>query len=447
MKYLLSILLLFAYIIISNRILNGEYENRRILSISEIDDEYYEMNPLMFYLIFVVVTAPFFLVPPFALIKYAVYFIFLLILLKDGQITIPTSWIQRTYWLFYAWLIICAVRSQHLREAFTLLVKYLLPVLSLYLGYSALKNKYDIYYFMRFVLLAVLAYTFLIGGLAAKYYSWLYFSPIGDQFLRYAGYADYQSALFILPFVMTWISGNKKWLFIAIAMLLSTILDAVRTGLGGMCIVAIIYALFRYKLSSLPIIGIIGVSMLAAVLYIPEINDKFFFDDGGEITAEDILYEDAMAFENINSSGREFMWELVMDKCYYGHEMLGSGLGHAGAYLVYLKNTDIHFSNIAEIIHSDYVQILCDTGLIGLGLFIVFSLTLIISITKRIWFTDDLYLKITGIITIASFCGTAFSMGFDNVVSHSMTSLIIPFIFAGMYLKTLELTQYDEISE
>lgn len=42
--------------------------------------------------------------------------------------------------------------------------------------------------------------------------------------------------------------------------------------------------------------------------------------------------------------------------------------------------------------------------------------------------------------------GVAFSMGYDNVVSHSMTSLIIPFIFIGFFMKYSEL-ENEYVSE
>lgn len=446
MVFVLSLILLIAYTYISIKILKGDYENNRILSVSSCPEEYYEMNSLMYYLIFVIVSAPLFLVPPFSLAKYAVYFIALLILLKNRQLRIPNSWISRNYWLFFMWLIFSAMRSNQYSESIALLIKYMIPILSLYLGYSAVKQKYDIYYLIRFVLIGVLVYTFLIGGLAAKFYRWFYFSPIGDQFLKYAGFADYQTSLFVMPFIMVWITGEKKWYLVGAAMLLSTILEVVRTGLGGMFIVITIFLFYKHKWKSMPLIGMIVAGMIAIVLFVPDINQKFFGENAGNVSTESIIKDDAMSFDNIQNNGREFMWTIVMNKCYKGHEIFGSGLGNAVTYLKYLKENVINMANMSVLLHNDYVQIMCDTGLIGLCLLIFFFITLMYSITKTIWNNDDFYVKVTGIMAIASMCGVAFSMGFDNVVSHSMTSLIMPFIFTGIYLKTVELSEYDELS-
>lgn len=427
MAVLLSIVLLIAYTYISIKILKGDYLIQKIVYVSEYDDIYYEMNPLMIYLIFVIVTAPVFLIPPFSLIKYAVYFISLIFLLQNGRLKAPHGWITRFYWIFFVWLVFSALRSPYYSESTALLIKYMIPILSLYLGYSAVKQTYDIYFLIRFVLLYVLVYTFLIGGLSAKYYPWLYYSPIGAQFLKYAGFADYLTSLFCLPLVMVWITRNKKWYWIAIAMLLSTILETVRTGLGGIFIVTIVFIFYKYKWKSIPLVGVIVAGMIAVILYIPEINQKFFGENAGTISAEAIIKDNAMSLDNIQNNGREFMWTAVMNKCYNGHEIIGSGLGSAGTYLRYLKENVIKMANMSVLLHNDYVQIMCDTGLIGLSLIIIFLLTLIVSVTSKIWNTNDFSVKITGIMAISSMCGVAFSMGFDNVVSHSMTSLIMPF--------------------
>ena len=59
---------------------------------------------------------------------------------------------------------------------------------------------------------------------------------------------------------------------------------------------------------------------------------------------------------------------------------------------------------------------------------------------------DDPWIKVSGIMAVSSMAGVAFSMGFDNVVSHSMTSLINPFIFIGFFLKFIDLAKYDSLS-
>jgi O-antigen ligase len=202
------------------------------------------------------------------------------------------------------------------------------------------------------------------------------------------------------------------------------------------------FIFFKYKYRSLPYIAAIAGILLLVVINVPAVNQKFFGSKAGSVTADAIINDNAMSLDEIQTNGREFMWKTVEDKCYNGHELVGSGLGESVGYLRYVRENII---KVPLLLHNDYVQIKCDTGLIGLGLYILFYLSIINSVIRNAWNTENNLIKITGILAIASFVGIAFSMGFDNVVSHSMSSMIIPFIFLGMYFKSFEIDETDII--
>lgn len=442
MNLLLHLIGLFLFIVLTINILSGGLQYKRILRCPD-KEGYYEMSSMTFYLIFIIVTGPLFL-GSLSLLKYAVYFITLIALLSKGSIKIVRHPITLVYWIFYAWLAIRGLGTPAPYDAIMLLIKYLLPILSLYLGYAAINNRYDFFYVLKFTMLWVLFYTFFIGGLSAKFYSWLYFSPLAAPFLKYAGFADYLNALFVIPFILAWWTGYKKWYWFAIAMFVSTLLEAVRTGLGGMTIALSLFFLFRYKLKSLPMLLIIACSAIAVVLYVPEVNEKFFGENAGKITSDNIIYDDALSLDNIQTNSRTYMWQLIEDNCYVGHEVFGTGLGNSVAFLKNLNNNN---PGMPAIMHNDYLQIMCDTGIIGLSLFIAFLASILFIIGKDVWLTKNQYIKYSGIAAIGSMGGIAFSLGFDNVVSHSMSSLIMPFIFIGIYIKIRKLAINGQISE
>lgn len=58
-------------------------------------------------------------------------------------------------------------------------------------------------------------------------------------------------------------------------MLLSTLLEVVRTGLGGITIVGSMFSLFRYKLKAIPYLFFFGIMFLSIVLFVPKVNEKF----------------------------------------------------------------------------------------------------------------------------------------------------------------------------
>ena len=443
MSLFLNLFALIVFIIISIRIFTPAFDKHRLVKFVENREYLYRINRNMYFLIFVVCTAPFFL-GQFSLIKYGVYFLSLIILLFWGKVRIKIDIIVGSYLVFFLWLIVSIAYSESRYDSMMLLIKYAIPLFSLWLGYSAIEEKYDLYYFSKAVAKSAVFYALIIGGVSAVFMPWLYFSPFGGMFLKYAGLADYFTSIFVAFLVLYWVTSRRIYLWGALWILLSTILETVRTGLGGIALVVAFFAFFRYKWKSIPYIMAVGILFVCVILFVPSFNEKFFGKEAGTITATDIVQGDALSMDNIQTSGREFLWDLAMDKFYEPSPIVGSGLG---TITHFIKERAKREHTIA-LLHSDYVQILCDTGIIGITLIAVFYLCIICKVLRYTWDRKvNIWIKISGIMAVSSMVGVAFSMGFDNVVSHSMTSLINPFIFIGFFLKFIDLSKYDTISQ
>ena len=140
-------------------------------------------------------------------------------------------------------------------------------------------------------------------------------------------------------------------------------------------------------------------------------------------------------------NGREYMWQRVKDNCYYGNEVFGGGLGTSGRFV---KNYG-RARNYLEMMHNDYLQIICDTGLVGITLLTVFYLIVIFKLTSNVALRkSNTLVKLTGIMALSSIVGIGFSMYFDNVVSNSMQSMVMPYIFLGFFLKALDSEKQQE---
>lgn len=437
MEFALNLSALLVFCVISIQIYTRKFDKYRLLRMPENKNCLYCINQNMFFLIFIVCTAPFFL-GQFSLFKYGFYFLMSVYLLLVGKVKLKIDLIVRAYILFYLWLIISVSYSSARYDSIMLLIKYIIPLLALWLGYSAIEGKYDLFYFSKAVVRTSAVYALIIGGISAVFMSWLYFSPIGNMFLKYAGLADYFTSIFIIPFVLYWITNRKVYLLIAMWLFLSTVLESVRTGLGGMALAGAFYAFFRYKMKSLVYILAVGAIFVGVILYVPSINEKFFGKKAGNVQASEIIQGDALKLDNIQTSGRQFLWELVMRKFYEPNPIMGAGIGTTTKFI---KERAQREHTIA-LLHSDYVQILCDNGIIGIVLLAFFYLCVICKVFHYTYrFKKNIWVKISGTLAVSSLAGVAFSMGFDNVVSHSMTSLINPFIFIGFFLKFIELSK------
>lgn len=435
MTFILSLICLIGFAYWICKIYFTSFEKQRVFTIDKNDSRIFLMTKEMYFVIFTVCTAPFFL-SSLSLVKYGLWFLVLWMLIIYKRITIRWEAITMSYVVLFGWFFISFLFSPAKYEGFMLLIKYSIPLLFLWLGYSAIDDEYSLFIFMKRVFAAIVVYAFFIGGISAQYMPWLYFSPVGGVFLKYAGFADYLTSLFVVPLALYWLTKKTVYLWGALWLLLSTILEAVRTGLGGMFLVTVTASFLWYKVKAIPYIALTIIVAFAVVLYVPEVNRKFFMEKAGKVTSTDIIEKDAMSLDKIGTSGRSAMWEAIMKKCSTSHPVAGSGLGVA---IKQMKQWHLS-KGMESLIHNDYVQILAETGYVGIVLIGVFYLVLLLKTGVYVFSPKaSSRVKIAGIMAVSSMAGIGFSMGFDNVVSHSMTSLIMPFIFIGFFLKFADL--------
>lgn len=406
--------------------------------------EHYLLSQNMYFVIFTVCTAPIFL-HGLSLLKYGLWFITILVLLFVGRVRIKFEFMTVMYSIFFLWLCYTMTYTTVPRDGMMMLIKYALPMLFLWLGYSGLSNEKDLIIFLKVVNVVACIYCGFIGGQGCKLMPWLYYGPIGGQFSTYAGFADYLTAVFIVPILLYWLTKEKKYIFCALWMVLSTVLESVRTGMGGMMLVFCIALLLKNKAKAIPGLLVAGVLFLSIVLFVPSVNEKFFGEDAGTVSATDIVQGDAMSMDNIDTNGRNSTWELILELFYDGKENKGSGLGVA---LRFLKDGWAAGESWAGagLIHNDYVQLLAETGIIGVSLLVLFYISVILSVVRNVLRRTTILVKLTGIMALSSLAGIAFCMYFDNVVSNSMQSMVMPYIYIGFFLKALEIEKRNEVA-
>lgn len=432
MYTIINYVLLLVYLILTVQIFSPRFNKQRVVKLPKPWNGTYQINKTMYYLIFVVCTAPFFL-GELSLMKYLVYFLALIVLIGKGKIRTKADGIVKAYFLFFLWMLLSLMWSDYKYSGMTMVLKLSIPIFSLWLGYSAIQNEKDFFFFANYSVKWAVVYSFFVGGLSAVLTPWLYFN-LGNTFITYAGLADYYTSLFPLCFALAWITHQKnKNYFKAFLLLLSTLLEVVRTGLGGMILGSTVFSIYKYKAKAIPVVIGIVVMAFGILLYVPSVNQKFF--KGGEgATATQMS---RMTADDIQTNGRAELWLHFMDRFYEPSPITGSGLGTSSGYLKDKVNG--YTESGIQLLHSDYVQILCDSGMIGLGLFVLFVIVVMVKTIRASWNGRSMYTRISAMVAASSLIGVAFSMGFDNVLSHSMTSLINPFIFIGFFLKFIDL--------
>lgn len=415
------------------------YSNRDNLIVSHpfVEDADMRINYGLYFLVFSVLTAMVFL-GPLSLVKYAFWIVFFIFLAFSGNLQIKIGAIVGAYLLFLAWSVISAVFFSTAKfQALMMVIKYTLPLFYLWLGYSAINDEDDLLFFMKKVAIGMCVYALIIGGFSAKFigplYRFLSFTS-GGLMTSYASLADYFSGLVVVPMGLYLITGNKKWIYATLWVVLSTILETVRTGLGGIFLASSFFLGTIFRGKAIPWIAGLCFAAVVVVFTVPSFKEKMFKKD--DVSMSTFSVSDAN-FDNIQSNAREYIWEANMKRFYEPHPIIGSGLGESVEWMKSRPGL--------KMIHSDYVQILCDLGLVGITLFGFFVVVTILGIISTAWASQSPYvLKLTGGMALGSCAGTFFSMAFDNVVTYSQQSFVLPFIFIGIYLKIKELVDKNE---
>lgn len=233
----------------------------------------------------------------------------------------------------------------------------------------------------------------------------------------------------VLSLALYYYNGkNRKDLFLAIIFMLPCILWVFRTSIMGTTLAIMVFFFFRYKLRALPFMFLALVLFISSIFFIPNIKEKMFNKEG--FTVED-LQSGNISKDDIESNGRFAMWDWSIERFYNGKELLGSGTGNLQEVFYSLRHP---FGSI-RIVHNDYVQILCDNGLIGIILFGLSFLSIIVH--SFIVCNNKKYsvaVRMCAIIAGSSTAGVLLTMYTDNVINYTMATLSYPCGFYGMML-------------
>lgn len=327
------------------------------------------------------------------------------------------------YLIYIIWLVVGLSYTPAPGYGFRVILKYLYPVLIMLFASAAVRDKE----------------VFLKAGIGARIMALI---SIGVSFIPYIGllfpgvfwYAPAKAINNISMCVFSlalfyYTQEKKKNLLLCILFMLPCILWVFRTSIMGTTLALMTFFFFKYRLKSLPVIFSAFVLFIVVVFTIPSIREKMFYDDSGKSIEQ--LNSGQISMDDIDSNGRFAMWEWSLNKFFYGEELTGAGTGNLQETFYALRHP---FGSI-RICHNDYVQILCDNGLIGIVLFGGSFLALIfhcfIVFQNRRY---DTAIHLCAIVAGASAAGTLLTMYTDNVINYTMATLSYPCGFYGMML-------------
>lgn len=330
------------------------------------------------------------------------------------------------YIIFILWLGITMLWSPDILYGIRVYLKYIYPFIALLFAATFVHSKDFIFVAIRWMLTAAFIASVFLGGFMTHILGIWYFY-VGGLFWPVSTLADYLAIMSAVAYIMWWRTYEKKYLFLIGWFILSSIFQEVRTGILSIGVMLMVGSYLRYRLASLPyIIGavLLGFSM---ILFIPQVKEKMFYDPEKVVNIEDIF--SAQEDNNLNTSARASMWEHLMDRFHDGQEWIGSGLGSVQHYMY----ENYVFGGL-KVAHSDYVQMMCDSGNVSLLLYLLFPFMLYFYTIKYIHKMPSSPIVASAILAFLAYSSVLLAMGFDNVVNYAFASHSYPFIFVGIFL-------------
>ena len=266
--------------------------------------------------------------------------------------------------------------------------------------------------------------------------SFIFWVPWIDIFWVIATFADHLVVICVICLALFYATSKKKYLWLLSFFFAHPIYAAIRTGLVGITACLAVFFLFKYKWKAVPVIVCVIVSAVLIVLYIPNVRDKMFRK---QMTAEEIIENrESMTLKDIDTNGRQAMWEWSLENYYRKNKGFGVGVGN----LQKVFYTEHPFGAL-PVVHNDFIQILCDNGITGLVLYLLIGLSLVIHTfliysNKR----NNEMIKLCAVVAGSSMIGILCTSYTDNAVNYSIATYCYPFAFYGMALGLIQ--KYDQ---
>ncbi len=232
----------------------------------------------------------------------------------------------------------------------------------------------------------------------------------------------------MLSISMSLIIGiERRWINLmwSVLWLVPCVIWGLRSSLVGSIAAIIAFLIIKLRWTSLPFILSIVFFGLTSLVCIPSVREKTFGQE--KIELKDILLG-KLSIKQVNTNARSNMWNFFWEEYVTKHPIVGSGTGAVQTYMY-----ENHVFGGLKMPHNDYLQILCDNGIVGLLLYLI-------TFGKAIWecyCMERDYTMFPGMSMIStaagsSLAGVGVTLLTENTVAYSVCTLAYPWALYGM---------------
>jgi len=380
--------------------------------------KYFATGPQLFLMI--VLATGMFMLEPYSTTRFSVWMVCMAfgVLTIEGRVKFTPALMSYMVYLFFLFFSLF-YNAPDKEFGIRVIAKYSYPIFILMFANKVGNSEFAVFSTVKFIFIAAIF-------VEISYLLWL---PWIGLLWTGATLADHVVVMTTMAVALLFITKKKKYLLLAAFFVIYPVVATVRTGLIGLTASLSIFFIFKYKLKALPVVFVVAAAATMVVLYVPGVREKMFRK---EMTAQEIIdNRDNLTMKDIDMNGRQAMWDWSLAKFYENNKVFGTGVGN----LQYVFYSGDHPFGKIRIVHNDYVQILADTGLIGLILYLSIGLCMLIHSffiynDKR----SNAAIKFCAIVAGATIIGIMATSYTDNSVNYTMATYAYPYAFYGMAL-------------
>jgi len=180
------------------------------------------------------------------------------------------------------------------------------------------------------------------------------------------------------------------------------------------------------------VLPLAGVASIPALFIFSETFRRRMFKNQDGISLDMLTHDPAAALDQIHGSGRFDHWAYVMKTFFEPNPVFGSGVGTTQHYF-YTHQLGL------SVIHSEYVRLLAEVGLFGVGLLVLAVIAYMVRLRRNFLLAKTIQTKTYALAGLGSLVVYLTFMATDNAIDYVTSSGIYVFCLIAMSEKARDL--------
>jgi O-antigen ligase len=345
---------------------------------------------------------------------------------RASKLSQPPSAPEVTYLLFLAWCVVRAAGAEDVGFAARMVAKLAFPFVVLCLARRFIIRDEDRFRLMRLLAMTA-AVVVAIGGGLTQYVASTIARTGRFIFIDYAALADYTTMMALAALVSQRLFQRRAYIWLYVLLAASPVFYAIRTGIVATTAGSLAFFFSGASRIKGAVLGaLVYAAAVTSLFVLPSAAEHMFYRAAKVDPSAVALNPTTLDLGTVDSSGRFAMWKWVLDTLFWPSPVSGSGLGACQKLLYSGARGRV------RVVHNEYVRLLADVGVVGVGLLAVFVVTCVVCAWWTLTRGTTPGGRACAHAALAMLVAWSVAMYVDNLLDYVLFATQYPFAFVGM---------------